>query len=927
VKRQSTLRLFTALILLCLALATAPSAALYALPPQDELIPGVVAHDSGIVGVVSTAIDCLAAGSLGSEQESASALCPSTSTVELNWQGDVESARLVISIPDPNTAPKAAHTILVNGQTAASSPACSVAQPCRPGETFYLSVPAQTVRQGANRIEITADGKADNRWMIANVRLEVMGQVTPVRSQSSDLTSTSNKTAATPMIVTFRNSLDGTNQKAIAQVPDSYNPSVATPLVLFAHARTGIMEDGITTLGAAANSKGWLLISPEMHGSWPIPSECFQVPNDCDYDDQVLAGTTPSGAEAKPGAYAHASLESQYDLIGAAKYIIDRYNVKTDQIYLVGGSMGGQTAGVVAAKFPHLFAAAFAYMGISNLDQWYGELLNPEWERTLQKECHINRARKTPTQNPFCYQRRSSVEFARNFIQVPISLTHGVYDELVPISHSRNLRNAINSFDPVHPVSIYEVWRRLCDEPYHCVNLNSNSILNYLDNYRLEQNPSHIRIAADESKLFYWLKVGQTGGAHWSYIDVTRDPDSPSVEVTTNDPNAVDIGLNLGTGWRMGEAIMQPGMGMPSTTYLLKGAGHFELVDYASGYLTTRVNTTGTSTFTLSALDVDVSADPSEVPGDQTHTSTITILVRDSSDQANPVPNGTPVQLQTTQGRFANGQKTFSLTTFDGRATTTLTVDATDDLAEITATVQQASGSATVNIVKPAVGLELTPATFTAYANVPFQMDYLVTNGGDVTLSSISVSDDNGTGGQVPVCQGLTLAPGESNICQRQVTLSQSTIVRSEVSAQATTGEDVTANDSVAIAVIAPKLGLSSTPNPLIVPEGESANLLYQVSNTGNTLLTSVGIQDDDGSQTTTVCSGITLQPGATSTCVRPVQLGQSSNAGSAAAGDETTLVATAKGTDPLGNEISIQTQTTVSTGGYVFIPYVVNRR
>jgi hypothetical protein len=506
-------------------------------------------------------------------------------------------------------------------------------------------------------------------------------------------------------------------------------------------------------------------------------------------------------------------------------------------------------------------------------------------------------------------------------------MAHSIYDELVPIAHSRDLRDGINSFGPDHWVDLWEEQASLllCDRPYHCLWPTESAVLDYLAGYRLNNTPSRIRIAADESKAYYWMKVTQTGGDHWSYVDVTRDQDSPTVEVTTNDTYPLIIGLNLGSVSIQNHVLWQPGLGLPATTYLVKGAGPDELVDYDSGYLTTQVNTTGQSTFTVSALDVDVTADPAVVSDEQAHVSTISIRVTDSTDQANPVLNGTEVQLYTTEGLFANGQKNQTLTTENGHAETTLTVQPTDDLAEITATVRQATGTATVNVVKPAIGLELTLESQTVYAGVPFNLDYRVTNTGDGTLDSVTVTDDNGVGGQTTVCLGFDLAPGESTVCQRQFRLYSSTTVHAQVSGQDPLGEVVTDNDSTSIAVIAPSIGLLSRPYPLILQEGESGNLTYQVTNTGDALLSSVRIQDNDGSgDITTVCSGITLPPGTTQTCNRPIQLPLARTLNSASIGDMVILMVTATGLDPLDNEVSVQTAATVAVGEHTYLPLMI---
>jgi hypothetical protein len=95
--------------------------------------------------------------------------------------------------------------------------------------------------------------------------------------------------------------------------------------------------------------------------------------------------------------------------------------------------------------------------------------------------------------------------------------------------------------------------------------------------------------------------------------------------------------------------------------------------------------------------------------------------------------------------------------------------------------------------------------------------------------------------------------------------------------------------------VIAPGIGLASTPNPLVVYEGDAGSLTYKLTNTGDTALTSVGIVDDNGNGGSyTVCSGITLQPGASANCPRAVQFGQTR-----------TLNSTATGDDPLHNPVT----------------------
>jgi hypothetical protein len=567
-----------------------------------------------------------------------------------------------------------------------------------------------------------------------------------------------------------------------------------------------------------------------------------------------------------------------------------------------------------------MFAAVHAWKSITNLELWYNEM-GPFEQLTLRKECHDGGSPQSPTNNVFCYERRSSVFFASNYVNVPISMTHSYKDTLVSIRHSERLRDLINSFTPVIPCVLYTDWSAAwkCTAPWHCVDPEPAAVLDYLQDFTRNPNPDRINITTDESKAYYWMKVVQTGGDHWSNVQVTRDPHSPTIQVQTDDTRTMSLGFNMGSASIPEYVTSQPGLGFPATTYLVKGAGHNYLADYSSGYLTTQINLTGVNTFTISALDISVGADPAVVMDDQPHTSVIAVDVYDQSSPANPVPNGTSVLLQTTEGRFPNGGKIYAMNTTNGRVTTTLTVQPTDDLATITATVGKATGTGTVDVLHSGLGLDITPEDATAYKGVPVNLEYRVTNTGDSQVHAIVVTDDDGNGGLVTVCQGITLAPKQSTTCPRSITLSHTAIVNAQATGLTTLGDSVSGSDGARITVINPSIALTSSPNPLVIGMGESATLTYRVTNTGNATLTAVKVVDDNGGGGSyTSCSGRTLEPGATTTCTRSVYLGGQPF------GKAFTYTATATGRDPLNNTVQIQTQTTVMSGSLIYLPYTI---
>jgi len=534
-----------------------------------------------VSGVASNALECLSLNGGG--------LRGAAGKVHLNWQGTAKQARLILTVSGAD----AAHHVQVNGRSVAQVPGYPGGQRCGEGEIYYLDIPIDAVVQGENLIELTDDGLPGDAWTAGWVRLEVRGDlyVDVPSGIGVDSIGAGDSANVERFNFTFINPYDGTPQDARAQIPDSYDGSVPTPLIIYVHGRSSdIYEWETLPISVAINVKGWLLAAPQMHGSWEGP-----VPPPPD----------------PPGKFVYASLESQYDIIGTVKYMVQNYNVKLDRIYLVGSSMGGQIATVVAAKYPHVFAAVFDTKGPTNMAQWYGETTDGYHKAWMERECHINGTPRDPSQNPFCYQRRSSVSFAGNYLHIPISITHSLSDTLVPIAHSFNLRDAINAHSPdrLASVAVDTVVGAACPEgsPYHCYEADSDAVFSFLEAFTLNNNPTHINITTDESKSYYWLNVSQTGGDHWSQVGAVYYPISRTVTAVISDTQPLTLGFNLGSLPVIGEAgVSQPGMGLPATTYWVKGGGNNYQQDYVSGYLTVTLGTTGQFSLTISVVTYSV---------------------------------------------------------------------------------------------------------------------------------------------------------------------------------------------------------------------------------------------------------------------------------------------------------------------------------
>ena len=322
----------------------------------------------------------------------------------------------------------------------------------------------------------------------------------------------------------------------------------------------------------------------------------------------------------------------------------------------------------------------------------------------MERECHINGVPKTPAENSFCYQRRSGVNFASNFVHIPISLTHSVSDTLVPIHHSRDLRDAINRFGPDRPAILFEEDSHdpLIDGgsacSYHCYEPDPLSVLNFLEQFILNSHPTHINITTDESKSYHWMNLALTGGDHWSQVSAVYDPISPTVLATISDTRPLTVAFNLGAAPITGTAgISQPGMGLPATTYLIKGSGSNLLSTYSSGYLTVPLASTGEFSLTISAIDASLSAHPSRVAGGQAAFSTITATFEDRLN--NPVPDGVAVEFSASAGLFPNGTPIYTATTSGGQATALLTLSPGSISPLITAGIGSVSATTSVEVI------------------------------------------------------------------------------------------------------------------------------------------------------------------------------------------------------------------------------------
>jgi pimeloyl-ACP methyl ester carboxylesterase len=700
------------------------------------------------VGLVSTEVKCLAVRAGAPDATSA--------TVRLEWKGEIEEAFLVLAA----AGSEGGHSIYVNGRRVGGAPVRPDGPLCHAGSrvpmwgaTDIIPIPVEVLTNGENVITLANDANVDDGWTAANLHIEIHGvlsgppvaalEATPLVKSGLNLDGTTPISGSILLTSTYELAQGRPISQLVSyQVPVGYTGNISMPLIVGAHGMGQTGEQMRDYLAGEANDRGWLLAAPEMHGHY----------------------------YTNFGRYALGYVGAQHDIIDTIDYMMSEYEIDPSRIYITGGSMGGQITAIMAVKYPDTFAAAAEWKGITDLADWYNnELVGDSNQSRLRDETG-----GTPEEVPFEYQRRSAMAMPPNGRLIPLRIWHDVGDSLVQIYHSYDLRDAVNSWGPPIPVTVIAVDTGLG----HDYRPELADVLDFLTGFTpSSQSPTSVTIRTDESKPYYWLNFAQTGGDHWSEVQASYDLTNTTVTAAISDTRPLTLAFNLGSMPIVGRVMERSGIGLPATTYLIKGGGNYRLQEYASGYLTTTLAATGQFTLTISAVAAKVSADPAMVLGGETTTSTIVATLEDHL--GNPIPDGTVVRFDTSEGTFPNASATYTAATTGGMVTGTLTLPPAADLAEIVVSFGSVTTSASVDVIHPALELLVAPSQTTVDSGQAVTYAYRITNTGDITLTAVTVADDNGTpgdsGDDVQVWADISLVAGEKKNKARRVTLTQTT--------------------------------------------------------------------------------------------------------------------------------------------------------
>ena len=217
--------------------------------------------------------------------------------------------------------------------------------------------------------------------------------------------------------IEVRSTLDGSLQPSYVVVPSHGDEGAGLPLLVILHTWSYDLEQAVTDVETETETRGWLLLEPNFRGPSNQPSGC-------------------------------GSRLAQRDILDAVEYVREHYRVDAHRIYLTGWSGGAFMAMLMAARYPHMWAAVSAGAGISDLRAWYEE--NPAGDFAADmRRCFGG----GPTENGVIasrYQEQSPLTCLRPGLSVPIDLAAGKGDTQVSV------RQTLRAFRALAPDALSE---------------------------------------------------------------------------------------------------------------------------------------------------------------------------------------------------------------------------------------------------------------------------------------------------------------------------------------------------------------------------------------------------------------------------------------------------------------------------------------
>ncbi len=234
--------------------------------------------------------------------------------------------------------------------------------------------------------------------------------------------------------VSITSSLDKTKQPSLLWAPDAATTKPA-PLLVYLHSWSGDYRQNNSVWQKQAVDRGWIFLHPNFRG-----------PNN--------------------QSQACGSRLARQDILDSVDFVISRYKVDQNRVYLAGSSGGGHMSMLMAGYYPQRFSAVSAWVGISDLAAWYRfQTKNGKPQRyAMMTAASCGGAPGSSKQVDEAYKARSPLFHLHNVGDLPLDIAAGVTDGhtgSVPIYQSLRAFNVIAKAhdDPrITEFEMHQLW-------------------------------------------------------------------------------------------------------------------------------------------------------------------------------------------------------------------------------------------------------------------------------------------------------------------------------------------------------------------------------------------------------------------------------------------------------------------------------------
>ena len=223
------------------------------------------------------------------------------------------------------------------------------------------------------------------------------------------------------MKVEIPSTVDETKQPCYVILPDGYDPNgEPVPLLVSLHTFSGGVEQRQKAFETEANRAGWIYLFPHFRGPNKTPQAC-------------------------------GSLLAQQDILDAVDWAVEKYPVDTRRIYLTGASGGGHMTMLMVGRYPERWAAASAWVGISDWAAWHKRHAEGNYGAMLRASCGGAPGESVEIDEE--YRARSPKTWLHRAVGVPLDLAAGIHDGY---TGSVPVRQTLDAFNIIARAGGYE---------------------------------------------------------------------------------------------------------------------------------------------------------------------------------------------------------------------------------------------------------------------------------------------------------------------------------------------------------------------------------------------------------------------------------------------------------------------------------------